>query len=174
MGTGYAVLGTGYAVLGTCYWYEVRCYGYRVRRCRGMLVVQGSLLWVRGTVWKVWGAVLQGLRMVQGMLCHVLGTFEVRRSQWKVGILFFTVSLIAINMLTSLSEGCSVNMRICKQNFNLCNHTCSLQSQLQFYKVYRCSNVHRSVMIALIQSETVFRMTERFTYRFGCKMGNLD
>ena len=77
-------------------------------------------------------------------------------------------------MLTSLSEGCSVNMRICKHNFNLCNHTCSLQSQLQFYKVYRCSNVHRSVMIALIQSETVFRMTERFTYRFGCKMGNLD
>ena len=60
MGTGYAVLGTGYTVMGTCSWYKVRCYGYRVRRCRGMLVVQGSLLWVRGTVWKVWGAVLQG------------------------------------------------------------------------------------------------------------------
>ena len=128
MGTGYAVLGTGYAVLGTCYWYEVRCYGYRVRRCRGMLVVQGSLLWVRGAVWKVWGAVLQG--HAQGMLCHVLCTFEVRGSQWKVGILFFAVSLIAINMLNSLSEGCSVNMRICKHNFNLRNHTCSLQLSL--------------------------------------------
>ena len=127
-------------------------------QCRGMLVVQGTLLcYGYGVQCGRYGVrCCRCMPMAQGMPCRVLGTFEVGRSQWRIGTLFFTVSFIVINMPTSLSQGYSGNRRICNHKFNLCSHKRGLQSQFQLFKIYR------HVMVVLIQSETVFRMAERF------------
>ena len=111
--------------------YKVRCYGYRMCQFRGMLVVQGTLLYYGyGVQCGRYGVrCCRCMPRAQGMPCRVLGTFEVGRSQWRIGTLFFTVSFIVINMPTSLSQGYSGNRRICNHKFNLCSHKRGLQSQ---------------------------------------------
>ena len=93
--------------------------------------------------------------MAQGMPCRVLGTFEVGRSQWSIGFFFHC------QLYPNQHAGFPVS-RLLRKQAHLQSQIQPLQSQTRFAITIPTLQTLSYVMVVLIQSETVFRMAERF------------